>query len=220
MSMNNERQTTMKTQTDLAALFPEAFKLLHSSRFRNVGEAFYDEQTGQTYPLKGVNMDDFSWEVVDWLLNWLNESVAHPEQALRAPLVVIEGPPMSGKSWLLQELVKMVGCQGIGFSHLQFPPRPPVYNAMAGCARAVWVFDNPEILGRTGARQRESWCAFSDFLTSTEYMVPPHMGQREGRVHVLRMVVVLAVNGHVELTEDLERRAVRIRLQPWSHAEA
>lgn len=204
-------------KTDLASLFPAAFALLHNSRFRNVGEAFHDNQTGETHPLKGLKMDAFSWEVVDWLVNWLHESSAHPGRPLRVPLVILEGPIQSGKSWLLQRLAEMAGCQGIGFHDQQFPPRESALERICTSGRALWVFDVPLILGRRGARQLERWNAFHNFLTSTSHVGRSRKGQAEFE-HVLRTVVVLVVPGSVELSADLEQRAVRIRLRAREQA--
>lgn len=172
-------------------------------------------------PLRGFYFaDEESRTNALWLALWLHKMAAQPAAFLRVPLVVIEGPTQSGKNALLQRLAEAAGCQGIGFHDSQFPPRESVLTAIAKSDRLMWVFDNPKIIGRRGVCQQERWDATEHFLTSTLYMEKPRKGQAEGNTHVLHSVIVVLAPGPVELSPDMERRAIRIRLQARTSTSA
>jgi hypothetical protein len=94
------RTQNMNTTMQIKSYFPEAFRLLANPRFVAMDGGFLDQLSGESYPLQGLEMDADSWMVVGWLLNWLGLSHSRPGVALRVPLIVIEGPLESGKSWL------------------------------------------------------------------------------------------------------------------------
>lgn len=182
-------------KTDLASRFPEAFALLHESRFRQVGEAFYDNQTGQTHPLKG-----------------LRESIAHSGRPWRVPLVVVEGPPQSGKTWLLNELSKISGAGITCMSNHQCPPPDSILTHVIQNGYPFWVIDCVQMKSAGRRLIGERMAAFDSFLTDDEWMLAPRKGHTVGRTFELRTVTVL-VGCEVVLPADLERKAACIRLQ-------
>ena len=191
--------------------FPEAFRLLADCRFKLQDGIFHDLQTGDKHILPGLNMDAASWEVVSWLLNWLHLSHSRPGFVLRVPIVVIEGPPQCGKGWLLDRLVTIAGCNGIGFhDHNEIPPSLKRLDSMAGSTYPLWVLDCARVLPQRGRRQREVYqermIATERFLTAELWKTP------KGITHTLRTVMVV-VGRKVELPEDLKNRAVTIRME-------
>lgn len=195
----------------IQSYFPEAFRLINNPRFVAMDGGFLDQLSGESYPLQGLVMDADSWVVVGWLLNWLDLSHSRTGVALRVPLIVIEGPLESGKSWLLNELVKIIGCKGIGFHGPVIPPTFAKLDAVAKCPEyPLWIFDHPELLPKRTAKQKavfkERLWAFQGFLGAELHKT------RKGRFYVLRVVAVVT-GCAVDLPADLEQRAVRIRLR-------
>lgn len=194
----------------IKSYFPEAFRLLTNPRFCSIDGGFLDQLSGESYPLQGLEMDADSWVVVGWLLNWLDLSHSRPGWTLRVPLIVIEGPLESGKTWLLRELLKIIGCKDLHFNGAEIPPSFAKLDAVAKCPEyPLWIFDHPQLLPQRTAKQqaifKERLWAFQGFLGAELHKT------RKGRFYVLRVVTVVT-GCVVDLPADLERRAVRIRL--------
>lgn len=189
--------------------FPEAFRLLTNPRFCSVEGGFRDQQTGQIHPLHGLVMEPESWQVVGWLLNWLDLSHSRPDVALRVPLIVLEGPPMCGKSWLLDELVKIVGCTGIGFPGPEFPPSPARLDALAKSPYPLWVFDHPQVLPMRTEWQQD---IFRERAGGLERFLSAELWQTALKEQYVLRKVMVVTGWSVDLPTDLVRRAVTIRL--------
>lgn len=124
--------------------------------------------------------------------------------AFRPPMVVIEGPMASGKTRLaaaLSELAGQAGCYGI--------PREMDLNMIAAMERSIAWFDD---VPRLSKKMSEMLAAF---ITAKRWGFRL-LGTRNHREVSLYCLTVLTAGG-LELPADLERRAIRIRLEAIKH---
>lgn len=144
-------------------------------------------------------------EIAIWLFGWLSMAkVAALENVpFKPPMVLVSGPTGSGKSTLIN---KLAAATGIAPASLGKFTTSSLFGATNLASPLIW-FDNVRIPGRLRARND-----LNLYLDCVQYQA--RSLSREEPVVVLNKVVVFTGFAFRNLSPDLERRSVRIRLLP------
>ena len=192
---------------ELTGLFPAAFQvtLAFNVELCGPGEERNVQclRTLRLFPLEGfafaTKQDEHN---ALWLLNWMH--YAHRgcgmDTAFRPPLVVIDGPPMCGKTTLLKRLAEIAE---VTLEYVEGRPRI--------LEKPLMVYDNIS-RGKVELMQLE----MLGMLTAETWQ-RQRLRKEERMTICLRTILVMTGVG-LELPPELQRRAMFVRLK--AHAEA
>lgn len=204
----------MKTDTpllDLTTMFPAAFQVplaFNAEICRPDGEPHVQcLRTLRLYPLEGfVFATEQDERNALWLLNWMHW--AHRgcgmDTPFRPPLVVIDGPPMSGKSMLVRRLAEIAE---VPVTYVEESRRCAIQCMQA----SLLVDDNIHVPCVYHHQFHYLGCLLAETWQGRVFR------GREMSTLMLRGVYVMTGCG-IELPPELHRRALFIRLM--GHAEA